>query len=93
MLAHKKLLRYAAVIGILFFAVRLIYLSQLLRSPLLTYLILDSDYYFRWAANLASGHGNPPGPFWLSPLYPYFLSLLFLLPGDDISQTAGGRGQ
>ncbi|MBI5058725.1 tetratricopeptide repeat protein [candidate division KSB1 bacterium] len=74
--------RWLALIAALFLAVRIIYLRQLLHSPLLNLLFLDSEFYLTWAKMLVTGQGNPPGPFWLSPGYPYFLAGLFAASGS-----------
>jgi len=74
-------IRFLVPVFILFVLVRLIYLRQLEASPLLELLTLDAKYYHDWAARLAQGLGHPPGPFFLSPLYPILLSGLYTLFG------------
>ncbi|RPH95919.1 tetratricopeptide repeat protein [candidate division KSB1 bacterium] len=74
---RSRFFRYFALLAALFIAVRLLFLRQILDSPLLTLPILDSQFYHTWAASLASGYGHPPGPFWLSPLYPLFMGGVF----------------
>jgi tetratricopeptide (TPR) repeat protein len=79
---NRKHLQIAIVIGLLFVAARMIYLSQLQRTPVLTLLFLDSEYYYQWAVGLFSGQGHPHGAFWLSPGYPIALAGLFKAIGS-----------
>jgi len=80
--ARALIIRSALLVAGLFVVVRVIFLSQILRSPVPRFPILDSRYYYEWAVWLAGGHGHPPGPFWLSPLYPAFLAGLFKSSGS-----------
>lgn len=74
--------RFALVIVLLFAVVRIIFFRQLQASPLLDLLTLDSQFYYEWAGALKTGYGHPPGPFWLSPLYPVAMALLFMVTGN-----------
>ncbi|MFZ5432205.1 MAG: tetratricopeptide repeat protein [Calditrichota bacterium] len=74
---ERRFLRLALLLGGLFVVVRIILFSQISDTPLLKLPILDSEFYYRWALRLAAGGGHPDGPFWLSPLYPVFLSGVF----------------
>jgi tetratricopeptide (TPR) repeat protein len=78
----RRFVRYVLLMAALFLAVRVVYFRQLLDSPVFTFPILDSEFYHQWATSLALGHGHPPGPFWLSPLYPIFLAGLFKASGS-----------
>ena len=71
--------RFALVILLFFAAVRIIFFRQLQASPLLDLLTLDSQFYYDWAGALKTGYGHPPGPFWLSPLYPVAMAVLFMV--------------
>jgi tetratricopeptide (TPR) repeat protein len=44
---------------------------------------LDGAFYHTWARSLAAGQGDFEGPYFLGPLYPRFLSLLYGLAGPD----------
>jgi tetratricopeptide (TPR) repeat protein len=77
----KKFFRIFAVLAALFLVVRVIFYRQLSGTILFDIPILDSEFYYHWARSLAAGQGNPPGPFWLSPLYPYFMAGLFSVLG------------
>jgi len=78
--------RFYSILGaaiLVFLAARVLYLSQLFDSPVLELLVLDSDWYYRWAVSLAGGYGHPPGPFWLGPGYPIALAGLFKITGSS----------
>lgn len=51
--------------------------TDLVRIP-----IIDSGFYSRWAAQIASGDLIGEGVFFMSPLYPYFLGLIYALVGE-----------
>jgi tetratricopeptide (TPR) repeat protein len=44
---------------------------------------LDGAFYHTWARSLAEGRGDFQGPYFLGPLYPYALSLLYRLFGPE----------
>lgn len=77
----SRSIRFLVPIVILFVLARLVYLRQLEASPLLELLTLDAKYYHDWATRLAQGLGHPPGPFFLSPLYPLLLSGVYAFVG------------
>jgi len=57
--------------------------------------IMDSKYYDDWARSVAAGHGMKPGAFFMGPLYPSVLAVVYRLFGADytvarIVQSAGG---
>jgi 4-amino-4-deoxy-L-arabinose transferase-like glycosyltransferase len=60
---------------------RLVYLAELARSPLLDLLIGDGEMYHAWAKGLAAGDWIGTGVFYHSPLYPYFLGVVYLFAG------------
>ncbi len=62
---------------------RLIYIAQIRHTPFFQSLGLDARFYDQWARSLASGEGHA-GPFFMSPLYPYFLAGLYRLFGRDL---------
>lgn len=84
--SHDRLRTVLGVIVLLIAAVviRDIYLLQY-RSALPYYNTppLDSEYYDQWAQRVASGHGYGPMPFYMAPLYPYFLALIYKLAGHS----------
>ncbi|MBU0691409.1 hypothetical protein KKH18_06290, partial [bacterium] len=71
-----------AAILVVFAGLRIVFLNYLFDSPILKYLVLDSDWYYRWGANLALGFGHPNGPFWIGPGYPVAIAGLFKATGS-----------
>jgi tetratricopeptide (TPR) repeat protein len=59
-------------------------LARLAAGPLLTHLSADADAYWRWASRIRSGEWVPSRPFFLAPLYPYWLALVRSIVGDRI---------
>jgi tetratricopeptide (TPR) repeat protein len=74
---RSRFFLFAALLAALFVVVRVIFLRQILDSPLFSLPILDSEFYYDWARRLASGGGHPAGPFWLSPFYAVFMAGIF----------------
>ncbi|MBU0754523.1 MAG: glycosyltransferase family 39 protein, partial [Planctomycetes bacterium] len=77
---HRILLIYS--IGLLF---RLVHFVQYQAFPLLDRhgLLIDSEFYDLWAKKLAAGHWMGEEAFFMGPLYPYLLGLLYKLLGPD----------
>jgi Flp pilus assembly protein TadD/4-amino-4-deoxy-L-arabinose transferase-like glycosyltransferase len=63
--------------------VRIVYLSYLLRNPFFADPILDSRLYDSWALKIAAGDWLGHGVFFMGPLYPYFLALIYLVAGHN----------
>jgi tetratricopeptide (TPR) repeat protein len=61
-------------------SIRIAYLIDNWNSPGLTIPIIDSEYYHQWAAAMARGAGEMD-VFFMSPFYPYVLSLLYRIFG------------
>jgi len=80
-MAARRSTHFLIPIVVLFVLVRLVHLRQLESSPFLELLALDPVYYHEWAIRLMQGLGHPPGPFFLSPLYPLFLSGIYSVFG------------
>jgi tetratricopeptide (TPR) repeat protein len=64
--------------------VRIVFLSELERSPLGDVLSLDSRFYRDLAADIVSGKALPPGALTFNPLYPMFLVAIFRVFGDGL---------
>ncbi len=61
---------------------RVVYLLQYRAEvPFLEVPISDSAYYQAWAERVASGEGYGPRPFYMAPLYPTLLGLLYRVTG------------
>jgi tetratricopeptide (TPR) repeat protein len=65
-------------------ALRLIYLAQLSETPLFQVLIGDGRQYDSWARQIASGEWLGRDVFYQTPLYPYFLAVLFKVFGHHL---------
>ncbi len=72
-----------ALIFVIAVALRLTYVSQIRHTPFFQTLGLDARFYDQWARSLAAGEGHP-GPFFMSPLYPYFLAGIYRLFGRNL---------
>lgn len=62
---------------------RILHVLSLRRTPFFSTLVGDSALYDRWAQQLAAGEGGH-GPFFVDPLYPYFLGGLYRVFGHDL---------
>ena len=56
---------------------KLVHLMMIESSPILRLLIIDSGYYHRQALEIASGDILGSGIFFMSPLYPYLMGILY----------------
>src|SRR4030095_6515069 len=63
---------------------RCVVLLRLSRTPLLGMLTADSKTYWEGATAIRAGEWVPRGPFFLGPLYPYWLAALRTVVGDDV---------
>ena len=66
------------------FTLRLIHTWQIRRSPFFTVLMGDARGYDEWARRIASGDWIGHNVFYQSPLYPYFLGLIYWLAGRSL---------
>lgn len=66
-------------------ALRLIYLAELSRSPLGTYLLGDGIGYDAWARRIADGDWMGSEVFYQAPLYPYLLGVLYSVAGASLT--------
>jgi tetratricopeptide (TPR) repeat protein len=75
---------WPSVIFALAFVLRVIYILQVRDTPFFQTLGLDAKFYDQWAREVARGEA-PPGAFFMSPLYAYFLAGLYRLFGRDLA--------
>ncbi|NOZ00583.1 MAG: tetratricopeptide repeat protein, partial [Deltaproteobacteria bacterium] len=62
--------------------VRVVYLLHYFADvPYVDAPIVDSAFYDRWAQRVASGEGYGPMPYYMAPLYPYLLGVLYWITG------------
>ncbi len=71
------------MLGLLALAVRALYLIESGDNPFRVHLDLDPRNYHEWALAILRGEPFGDGPFLQAPLYPYFLSLCYLVLGVD----------
>jgi 4-amino-4-deoxy-L-arabinose transferase-like glycosyltransferase len=83
--------RDPALLSILFLALalRLAYTVQASGTPLAEHLLLDSEFYDRQARALLAGKGWSEGVFFMNPLYPHLLALLYWLWRPGWSTAVG----
>jgi tetratricopeptide (TPR) repeat protein len=81
-MSDNKFFSLLGIILVVFLGIRIAFLSSLFDTVLVNILVLDSDWYYRWAASLAKGFGHPDGPFWIGPGYPMALAGLFKAAGS-----------
>ena len=74
-----------AGVALLALVVRLVYLSELNGGPLLSGLMGDSRQYDIWAQQIAGGQWMGSEVFYQTPLYPYWLAVIFSLAGHSIA--------
>src|SRR6266576_2367941 len=63
---------------------RLIYLFELRNTPFFSVIIGDGQQYDSWARQIAGGQWIGSEVFYQTPLYPYFLAVIFKLAGHDL---------
>jgi 4-amino-4-deoxy-L-arabinose transferase-like glycosyltransferase len=78
---HYLLLTLVLVVAA---AARIGCLADLWNTPVTQVPVIDSEYYHVWAQELARGGERGSGVFFMSPLYPYLLSVLYRLFGAEI---------
>ena len=67
----------AAALFVVALVPRLIHLFTVRGSPFFSILYIDPGWYDEWGQRIASGQLIGDGPFFLDPLYPYFLGAIF----------------
>ena len=81
-----RLGREKAILGAILTAalgVRLAYLHQAVDTPLFDVLLIDSEFYDRRARAIVAGDWLGDQPFFMNPLYPYFLAAIYALLGAE----------
>lgn len=74
---------------------RAVFLALTRDDPVFRVPYLDGAFYHVWARSLAEGHGDFQGPYFLGPLYPYWLAVWYRLLAPDpwyarVAQSALG---
>jgi tetratricopeptide (TPR) repeat protein len=77
--------RHHLLLSLLLFsaAVRMFFFLQLRGTDLATVPLLDSEAYHEWALRLVAGDWGWNETYWMGPLYPHFLALVYLGFGSD----------
>jgi 4-amino-4-deoxy-L-arabinose transferase-like glycosyltransferase len=65
-------------------ALRVAHVLALRDSPFFTYLVVDPEYYDAWARQIAAGAWLGDRAFYMDPLYPYVLAILYRTVGRDL---------
>jgi tetratricopeptide (TPR) repeat protein len=76
-------LALAAIVG-LAIAVRVAYTLASRQSPFFDHLDLDSRFYHLWAKEIAAGDWIGKEVFFMGPLYPYFLAVIYKIAGPGL---------
>ena len=63
--------------------IRLIHLVTIRGSPFFNHLYIDPGFYDEWGLRIAAGHLLSERPFFLDPLYPYFIGAVYALFGHS----------
>ncbi|MHC4945588.1 MAG: glycosyltransferase family 39 protein, partial [Planctomycetota bacterium] len=81
----KKSLVWILLIYLLGLALRLIYFFEAASAPMMDvhFHIIDSKFYDLWARTIGGGDLIGKEAFFMGPLYPYFLALLYKIFGTD----------
>ena len=67
------------IIFLLAFSIRLCYLLEIKDNPYFNNPIIDAETYDEWALQIIEGGEKTEKIYWQAPLYPYFLSLIYLI--------------
>src|SRR5206468_4150323 len=63
---------------------RAAHVLSLRATPWFDHLVVDPEYYDEWARRIAAGDWLGDRPFYMDPLYPYFLGVIYRLCGRDL---------
>ncbi|MBP6964021.1 MAG: tetratricopeptide repeat protein, partial [Armatimonadetes bacterium] len=83
--ARRELLAVALIL-LAAAALRVVYLIQYKENvPFYGFPVVDSRYYDIWAQRIAAGQGSGDKPFYMAPLYPYVLALIYKIAGHRLA--------
>jgi len=83
-IAPRRWIAGLLIIGAGALAIRLLHLFSMRATPFFAVLLGDSVVYDTWARNIASGHAAGAGVFYQTPLYPYFLGIIYSVAGHHV---------
>jgi 4-amino-4-deoxy-L-arabinose transferase-like glycosyltransferase len=81
LLGSRGWLAGAVVLGT---ALRLAHVLALRGTPFFAHLVVDPEYYDAWAQQIAGGDWLGDRAFYMDPLYPYVLAVLYRVAGRDL---------
>ena len=67
---------------------RLVHLLTVRHAPLFDHLYIDPKMYDEWAQRIAAGRLLSDAPFFLDPLYPYFVGAIYAVAGRSLLAVA-----
>jgi len=73
-------------------ALYLVHLTTVRDSPLFNYLFIDPLLFDEWARRIAAGQWMSDAPFFLDPLYHYFVALIYKVAGPSYTAVAAVQG-
>ncbi len=78
---------YFCLLGILFIGaiIRLILFLEFKKTLFYLYPVLDAEYYDKLAKNIAGGKIIQDTAFFMGPLYPYFLGIIYFIFGHSLA--------
>ena len=85
---RKLEILFLVFVFLLALSVRLIYLTEITDSPIFSINLLkgiDTETYVSWGRTIASGKWVGDKVFYMSPLFPYMLGVIFRLSGENIN--------
>jgi len=83
---------WAAGLFALALALRLVHLATIRDSPFFSILYIDPLFFDEWGQRIAAGKWLSDRPFFLDPLYPYFLGAVYALVGHHYEPVAAIQG-
>ena len=81
---RRPFLKWLVGIFVLALLIRLFHLFQIKSEPLFEVLIHESFRYHQWAGEIAAGNWWGQEVFTKSPLYPYFLGVIYAIFGESL---------
>jgi tetratricopeptide (TPR) repeat protein len=72
-------------IGLLAFGLRCLYIRQISHAPFFDLRIGDASEFHIWAQSIAAGDWLGTGVFYVAPLYPYLVALIYRTLGDGVT--------
>ncbi len=85
---RKLEILFLVFVFLLALSIRLIYLTEITDSPIFSINLLkgiDTQTYVSWGRTIASGKWVGDEVFYMSPLFPYMLGVIFELCGENIN--------